>query len=76
MSVNNILTLIDAEIAQLQRARTLLAGAGKRGLKLKSSASAAQPKRKRKLSSAGRARIAAAQKARWAATKKKAKKGS
>jgi hypothetical protein len=73
MSQSDILTLIDAEIALLQQARALLAGAGKRGLKLKS-VPAAKPKRKRKkLSKEGRAHIVAAQKARWAKQKKAAK---
>ena len=76
MSPNDILTLIDAEIAQLQQARALIAGAVVRGPKLKSALHALTkiPKAKRMMSPEGRARIAAAQKARWAAAKKKAAK--
>jgi len=69
--------LIDAEIARLQRARTLIAGTGKRGPgrppKSVEALVAAKPKKKRNLSPEGRARIAAAVKARWAAQKKSAK---
>ena len=68
MSVNDILTLIDAEIAELKQARTLLAGAVK-----STSASIAKPKLKRKLSLKHRARLSAAVKASWAAKKQAAK---
>jgi hypothetical protein len=76
MSQNDILSLIDAEIAHLKQARALIAGAGKPGPgRPKSTAPVATPKPKRKkLSKEGRARIAAAQVARWAAIKKKAVK--
>jgi hypothetical protein len=74
MSVNDILTLIDSEIAKLQQARALIAGAGKRGPGRPKST--AKVKQKRKMSPEGRARIVAAVKARWAAAKKKAAKGS
>jgi hypothetical protein len=76
-ATTNLLSLIDAEIAQLQQARSLIAGAGKRGPgRPKSTAAApdAKPKRKRELSPEGRARLVAAVKARWAAAKKKAAK--
>ena len=75
MSANDILTLIDAEIARLQHARALIAGAVKRGPGRPKSTAApvAKPKRKRKMSPEGRARIVAAVKARWAAKKKAAK---
>jgi len=71
----------------LQQARALLAGAAtpaakKRGRPTKASGAAGamkdvaakSVKKKRKLSPEGRARIAAAAKARWAAVKKAAKK--
>jgi hypothetical protein len=73
MSQNDILTLIDADIAHLKQARALLAGADKRGPGRPKS-TAAKPKQKGKISPEGRARIAAAQKARWAKQKKAAKK--
>ena len=75
MSVNDILTLIDAEIVQLQQARVLIAGAGKRGPGRPKFAvvPVAQAKQKRKMSPEGRARIVAAVKARWAANRKAGK---
>ena len=80
-----LISSIDAEIAKLHQARTLLAGtaspaAKKRGRPAKAAgavrAVAAKPekKKKRSLSPEGRARIAAAAKARWAALKKASKK--
>ena len=64
MSVNNLISSIDSEIATLTKARALLAG------------TAATPyvKLRRKMSKAARERIAAAQRKRWAAVKKTAKK--
>lgn len=78
MGTNDIIAQIDAEIAQLQSARALLAGSGARGpgrpKKVAGLASAAKPaKKKRNLSPEGRARIAEAVKRRWAAQKAKAK---
>jgi hypothetical protein len=71
MSVTELISSIDAEIARLQQARTLLAegdpaknGAAKRGR---------PAKKKRILSAEARAKIAAAQKKRWAAVRKLAK---
>ena len=82
MSIDNLISEIDAEITKLQQARTLLAGtespaAKKRGRPAGAAkAAAAKPvkKTKHKLSPEGRARIAAAVKARWAAQKKEAAK--
>jgi len=72
----DILALIDAEISQLQQARALIAGAGKRGPG-RPAKSVAVPttkaKKKRNLSPEGRARIAEAVRRRWAAQKKVAK---
>ena len=66
-----MLAQIDAEITRLQQVRSMLAGTGKDGRKsIKSVKSAAK---KRQLSPEARARIAAAQKARWAKAKKAAK---
>jgi hypothetical protein len=76
MSANDILALIDAEVAALQNARSLLAGtAAKRGPGRPKSAVASTPKtkKKRKLSPEGRAKIAEGQRKRWAALKKAAK---
>ena len=89
MNLDRILSEIDLEISRLQQAKQLLsenAGAApvKRGpgrppanakAAIKSMPGAAAPK-KRTMSEAGRARIAAAQKARWAKSKKAAKKAS
>ena len=84
MSIASLISSIDAEIAKLHQARALLSGAAtpaakKRGRPAKAAGAvkvvAAKPvKKKRKLSPEGRARIAAAAKARWAAVKKAAKK--
>jgi hypothetical protein len=78
MNTTDILTLIDAEIAKLEQARAVITGAAKKGPgRPKSTAvSAVTPKKKKKkrnLSPEGRARIAAAVKARWAKQKKAAK---
>lgn len=77
MNTFEIVSALDAEIARLQQAKNILqgiAGTGKRvpgrPVKLQDSLDkilTAKPAKKRKLSAEGRARIAAAQKARWAA---------
>ena len=80
MSIANLISEIDAEIARFEQARTLLSGAAspaakKRGRPAGAVKAAGKPaKKKRNLSPEGRARIAAAVKARWAALKKAAKK--
>jgi hypothetical protein len=72
MSVTELVSSIDAEIARLQQARALLAGNG--ASTTKTAKTAAKPRRKkRSMSPEGRARIAAAQTKRWAAQKKAAK---
>ena len=75
MSTNDLLKLIDSEIATLKQARAALTGKimGKivRGRKCLQ-AGTAKPKKTRKMSAEARARIAAAQKKRWAAQKKSA----
>ncbi len=71
MSLNDVLSSIDSEIARIEKARSLLTGyaATKRGRK-----SATKPvKAKRTLSPAARKRIGDAQRKRWAAQKKAAK---
>lgn len=67
MPINEILAGIDAEIARLERVRALLHGTPNNGQH--KAISAKRPK----LSPEVRARIAAAQKARWAKIKKAAK---
>jgi len=80
MKTTEILSLLDAEIAKLQQARALLAGASADAVtrkpgRPKSTAAPAVPakKKKHKLSPEGRARIAEAVKRRWAAAKKAGK---
>jgi hypothetical protein len=81
MSIANLIAEIDAEIAQLQQARALLAGAASPAAKktgrpagVVKAADKPVKKKKRKLSPEGRARIAAAAKARWVTVKAAAKK--
>jgi hypothetical protein len=87
MSIANLIFEIDAEITKLQQVRTLLAGTAslapkKRGrpagtvkvVKTVAKPAKVAKKTKRNLSPEGRARIAAAAKARWAAKKQAAKK--
>jgi hypothetical protein len=72
MDTTEIIQTIDAEIARLEKARTLLNGntsPAKRG-RPSGSTLTATAKPRRKMSAEGRARIAAAQKARWAKAKK------
>jgi len=74
MDTTEIIQTIDAEIARLEQARALLNGhtaPAKRGRPLGSKPVATSKPLRRKLSAEGRARIAAAQKARWAKTKKR-----
>lgn len=84
MDISSILAEIDSEIARLQQARTALAGIAsvvKRNPgrpkntspeSILTKISRGSSPRKRTLSPEARARIAAAQKKRWATTKKKA----
>ena len=72
MNTQEIITALDAEIARLQRARSVIAGSGKpkrRGRPAKSTPSAILAPKKRKLSPEARKKIAAAQKKRWAKQK-------
>jgi hypothetical protein len=73
MDKTEIIRNIDAEITRLEKVRALLNGATtsavKRGKTLIPKSASTAPKR-RKMSAEGRARIAAAQKARWAKAKK------
>ena len=72
MSVESILSQIDAEIERLTQVRALLSSAGKTAakraaLKKDLPAGSAKPKKKRVLSPEARKRIADAQRKRWAA---------
>jgi hypothetical protein len=72
VNTQEIITALDAEIARLQHARSLIAASGKpkrRGRPAKSAPSAVPASKKRKLSSEARKKIAAAQKKRWAKQK-------
>jgi hypothetical protein len=70
MDTTAILSEIDSEIDRLEKAKALLSGITTKGLKPVALGTKAKPRRK--ISAEGRARIAAAQKARWAKAKKKA----
>jgi hypothetical protein len=73
MQTSQIIEQIDAEIKRLQQAKSLLIGATtKRGPGRPAKTSIVAPK-KRQMSPEGRAKIAAAQKARWAKAKKASK---
>jgi hypothetical protein len=71
METQGILAQIDAEIGRLQQVRAILTGTGKNRRKNRIAAKAAPMKRQ--LSPEARARIGAAQKARWAKARKTAK---
>jgi hypothetical protein len=74
MDTTEIIQTIDAEIARLERAKALLKGdttaPAKRGRSLSSKPAATSKPIRRRMSAEGRARIAAAQKARWAKVKR------
>jgi hypothetical protein len=72
MNTTEILSLIDAEIATLQQVRSLITGAGAKRSPGRPIGTGKKNK-KQNLSPEGRARIAAAVKARWAAQKKAVK---
>jgi hypothetical protein len=84
MNVSAIFSSIDAELSRLHQARALLAGpvapSERRGRPKHSETKLAPAKptkkiaKKRTMSPEGRARVAAAQKARWAAVKSGTKK--
>jgi hypothetical protein len=75
MDTNEILRTIDQEIERLKHAKALITGEpvkSRRGRPATKVAETASAPKKRIMSAAGRARIAAAQKARWAKSKKAA----
>jgi len=69
MNTQAIVADIDAQIAKLQEAKAVLIGLDSVPVKSK----VGRPKKRKKMSAEARATIAAAQKKRWAATKKRAK---
>jgi hypothetical protein len=78
LNTDSLLVAVDAEIARLREVRALLSHSGASGLAKKSgrkSAKKAVAKKiiKRTMSPEGRARIAEAQRKRWAAQKSKGK---
>jgi hypothetical protein len=69
VNTQEIITALDAEIARLQHARSLMASSGepkRRGRPANAGPSAISAPKKRKLSPEARKKIAAAQKKRWA----------
>ena len=73
MHTTEILIAIDEEILKLQQARELLTGnaeVGKRAGRLPGAITSGAKSTRRTMSEEGRARIAAAQRKRWAAQKK------
>jgi len=70
MSMNELLSAIESEIFHLKQIRALLAGTSSTGLP------PGRAPKKRHMSAAGRARIAAAQRARWAKQKRAARKAA
>jgi hypothetical protein len=75
MDTTEIFQTIDAEIARLEKARAVLNGdttsAARRERSLISKPiTTSKTQKRRRISAEGRARIAAAQKARWAKTKR------
>jgi hypothetical protein len=73
MPRSELITAIDSEIARLNQVRSLLNGI-ETGNRLKGPARQSRRGRKRTLSAEARARISAAQKKRWAAQKRAAKR--
>jgi len=69
MDTSQLISEIDSEISRLQQVRALLTGAA-------STSAMKQARKKRTLSAEARARIAAAQKRRWAKQKSAVKKSS
>ena len=78
MGINDIVAALDDEISRLEQVRRLLAGTRGNVTQAATSfafgANQAKPRKRRHLSAEARERIAAAQRKRWAAQKKAAKK--
>jgi hypothetical protein len=74
MDTRKLIAAIDAEISRLQQVKSLLSGTARtQSIKLPVAAKTSQPTKRRTLSAAARAKIAAAQRARWAKFRKSAK---
>ncbi len=74
MDTRSLIAAIDAEISRLQQVKSLLSGAARRqAVTLPAAVNAVKPTKRRRLSAAARAKIAAAQRARWAKFRKSAK---
>jgi hypothetical protein len=84
MQASELIAAIDLEIARLERARALLADSGtgpvhrgrQAGVLSGFGASVTPLKKRRTISATGRARIAAAQRARWAKVKRAARRAA
>jgi hypothetical protein len=92
MDTRDILLAIDAEIAKLQQAKAILSegsaakrrpgrpakvlSTGYNSVGAKTGELTQRPEKRRTMSASGRARIAAAQKARWAKSKRSTKKAA
>ncbi|MGC1872692.1 MAG: hypothetical protein WA700_17160 [Acidobacteriaceae bacterium] len=74
MNTRSLIAAIDAEISRLQQVKSLLSGTARtQNGKPAAAAKTSKPTKRRKLSAAARAKIAAAQRARWAKFRKSAK---
>jgi len=74
MDTRSLIAAIDAEISRLQQVKSLLSGTTRTpNTKPHLAATASKPTKRRKMSAAARAKIAAAQRARWAKFRKSAK---
>ena len=73
MGTNAIIAAIDTELARLQQVRSLLIEKAVKAGQKSGSSSAPKKSTKSRLSPAARARIAEAQRRRWAAVRKQAK---
>ncbi len=74
MDTRSLVAAIDAEISRLQQVKSLLSGGARaQAIKLPAAVKASKPTKRRKLSAAARAKIAAAQRERWAKFRKAAK---
>ena len=73
--MNNLLSLTPAELKRAAALKEKISKLEKELVSILGSATAPAPKKKFKMSAAGRAKIGAAQKARWAKIKKAAKAG-
>jgi hypothetical protein len=78
MQTSELIAAIEEEIARMEQARALLSGSGAGpahgGRRAAAPSGGPAPRKKRTISAAGRARIAAAQKARWAGIRKAARR--